>query len=233
MIVEMNPQEEDGLGNSPENDRDVDINSESCLEPGTESDTGPGPGISCGPDSDPGLIPDFERVPRGSELRVELSRILSLASELESLNYLSDPKNDLARQRRAELQSKLSSELNKLQRYKVKLDREVVRCEKNLDRIRTDSEKLNLDETREYYYQAESLQLKQYREAVSDCDAVSWAISRVQAALISSRGGGFGVRAPFGPGLPIWPLPGHQSNPGRLGNEVDELLDFGPLGGHK
>lgn len=221
MIIEMDSRDENGLDNSPDHGRDIDINSDFCPEPGL------------GPGSDPGLIPDFERVLRGSELRAELSRILSLASELESLNYLSDPKNDLARHRRAELQSKLSSELNKLQRYKVKLDREVLRCEKNLNRIRTDSEKLNLDETRECYCEAESLQQKQYREAVSDRDAVSWAISRVQAALRSSRGGGFGVRDPFGPDLPIRPLPGHQSNPDRLGNEVDELLEFGPLGGQR
>ncbi len=218
MIVEMDSRDEDGLDHGPGNDRDVDINNDFCPEPGL------------GNGFDTGFISDFEYVPRGSELRVELSRILSLVSELESLNYLSDPKNDdYARQRRAELQSKLSSELNKLQRYKVKLDREVVRCEKNLDRIRTDSEKLNLDETREYYYQAESLQLKQYRKAVSDCDAVSWAISRVQAALRTSRGGGFGV----GPDLPGSSLPGYQNGSGRLGNEVDGLLDFGPLGGQR
>ena len=233
MIIETNPQDEDGLSNSPDHDRDVDINSEPCLESGPESDTGPGLGISFEPDSDPGFISDFEYVPRGAELRTELLRILSLASELESLNYLSDPKNDLARQRRAELQSKLSSELNKLQRHKVRLDREVLRCDKNLNRIRTDSEKLNLNETRECYSEAESLQLKQYSEAVSDRDVVSWAISRVQGALRSSRGGGFGVGYPFGPDSPIWPLPGYQNDSGRLGNEVDGLLDFGPLGGHK
>lgn len=216
MIVEMNPQDEDGLDHGPENDRDANINSGPYPEPGL------------GP-TDPGFISDFERVPRGSELRAELSRILSLASELESLNYLSDPKNDLARHRRAELQSKLSSELNKLQRYKIKLDREVLRCEGNLNRIRTDSEKLNLDEARECYFEAESLQQKQYREAVSDRDAVSWGISRVQAALRSSRGGGFGV----GPDLPGSSLPGYQNGSGRLGNEVDGLLDFGPLGGQR
>ena len=146
MIIETNPQDEDGLSNSPDHDRDVDINSEPCLESGPESDTGPGLGISFEPDSDPGFISDFEYVPRGAELRTELLRILSLASELESLNYLSDPKN----------------ELNKLQRHKVRLDREVLRCDKNLNRIRTDSEKLNLNETRECYSEAESLQLKQY-----------------------------------------------------------------------
>jgi hypothetical protein len=221
MIVEMNPQDENGLDNSPDNGRDIDINSDFCPEPGI------------GHGFDTGLISDFEYVPRGAELRAELSRISSKASELESLNYLSDPKDSYARYRRARLQTTLSSELNKLQRYKAYFDKEVARCDRNRVRIHADSEKIHLDETREYYHQAESLQQKQYREAVSDRDAVSWAISRVQAALRSSRGVGFGVGEPFGPDLPIWPLSGYQNDSGRLGNEVDGLLEFGPLGGQR
>ena len=199
MILDMNPQDNDGF--------------DSCPEPGLGA----------------GFTSDSEHVPRGDELKAELSRILSLASELESLNHLSYPKDDLARQRRAELQSKLSSELNKLQRYKVKLDREVLRCKKNLDRIRTDSEKLNLDETRKCYSEAESLQMKQYREAVSDRKAVLLAITKVQAVLSSSEGVGLPVADPFGSGLPTQPLPEHQNDPERLENELDDLFDFGPL----
>jgi len=227
MILEMNPEPEDDkvLDNNFENNDGFEPDPSPCHEPNVESDIER--------DFDPGLIPDFEHLPRGSELRAELSQILSLANELESVSFLSEPNNTYARNRRFDLQARLSTELEKLQRYKVKLDREVLRCKKNLDRINTDSEKLSLDETRECYSEAESLQLEQYREAVSDCDAVSWAISRIQAALRSSRGGGFGVGYPFGPDLPIQPLPGHQSNPDRLGNEADELLGFGPLGGHK
>jgi hypothetical protein len=128
------------------------------------------------------------------------------------------------------LRSRLSSELNKLQRYKVELDREVLRCERNLDRIHIDSQRIHLGQTREYYDQAESLQYKQYREAVSDRDVVSWAITKVQGALRSSQFGRFGVRDPFLPDMPISPLPGYQNNPGGLSNEVDGLLSFGPLG---
>ena len=68
MTVEMSPQDENVFGNSPDNDRDADINSEPCLEP------------DIGPDSDLGFISDLERVPRGTELREELSGILSMAS---------------------------------------------------------------------------------------------------------------------------------------------------------
>ena len=152
MIIETNPQDEDGFGNNPDHDRDSDIDSEPGLEPDPESDTGPGPGISAGDDSDPGFISDFEYVPKGSELRAELSRISALANELESVGYLSDPKDGYARHRRAQLQATLSSELNKLQRYKAYFDKEVARCDRNRIRIHADSEKIHLDETREYYY---------------------------------------------------------------------------------
>ena len=219
MIVEMNPQDEEGFG--PNNDDDF------------VSDVEPDTGLNGEPDSESGFVPDAEYVPRGSELREELSGILSLASELESVNYLSDPKNNYASHRRAELQSRLSSELNKLQGYKAKLSREVLRCEKNLDRIRTDSEKLNLAETRECYSDAEDQQQKQLDEVVCDREAVSWAISKVQAALRSSRGGGFGVGGQFGPASPNGSSPWCRNGPVRLGNEVDGLLSFGPLGQKK
>ena len=217
MEGEMNQQNEEGFGNSPDNDSDTDINYDPCLDPGI------------GPDSDPGFMSDFEHVPRSAELREDLSGILSLASELESVIYLSGPRDNYASHRRAQLRSRLSSELDKLQRYRLKLDREVLRCESNLDRIHADSERIHLEQTREHYDQAETLQQEQYREAVSDRDAVSWAITKVQAALRSAQFGGFGGGGPLAPSPPISPLPGYQNNPGGLGNEVDELLSLGPL----
>jgi hypothetical protein len=189
MIVETNPEPEDGK----------------VLGENFEDHVG----------FDQGLIPGIEHLPRGSELRAELSPILSLADEFESVSFLSDPNNTYAANRRFDLQARLSTELEKLQRYKSKLDREVLRCKKNSNRIRTDSERLNLDETRQCYLEAEDEQQKQLDEAVRDRDAVSWAMSKVRSAL------------------PHLPLPGYQNNPGRLGNEVDDLLSFGPLGQKK
>jgi len=226
MIIEMNPEPQDDqvldenveTGDVFEPDNELDL--EPCNEPDVESDIGPG---FAG-----GLIDDFEHLPRGSELRAELSRILSLANELESVSFLSDPNNTYARNRRFELQARLNPELKKLQRYKPKLDKEVSRCEKNLDRINTDSERLNLEETRKCYLEAEDEQQKQLDEAVGDREAVSWAISKVRSALSMSRAGSLPIGNSFGSALPHLPLPGHQNNPGRLGNEVDDLLSFGP-----
>lgn len=227
MIIEMNPEDGDEvLGNSP------DINDD--FDPDVEPNTGSGPESDVEAeverDSEAGFVPDLEYVPRGTELRQELSGILADANDLERLSFLSDPKDTYSRNRRLELQSKLSIAMDKLQRYKVKLDKEVLRCERNLARIRADSEKLNLEETRECYCQAESLQQKQYYEAVSDRDAVGWAITRVRTALSTWQIRSFPVWDPFLPDLPISSSPGYQNNPGRLGNEVDDLLSFGPLG---
>jgi hypothetical protein len=230
MIVEMNPEPEDNEV------LDENFDNHNGLEPGNELDQGscPEPDVESdiGPDFAGGLIDDFEHLPRGSELRAELSRILSLANELENVSFLSDPNNTYTRNRRFELQARLNPELSKLQRYKLKLDREVLRCEKNLDRINTDSEKLNLDETRKCYLEAEDEQQKQLDEAVFDRDAVSWAISKVRSALSMSRASSLPTGNSFGPVLPHLPLLGYQNNPGRLGNEVDDLISFGPSG-HK
>ena len=225
MIIEMNPHDED-LGNDPDNNPNIDVNNESCPEPGAEPDRGDGPEASC----EPGFISEFEYVPRGTELREELSRIWTTAGELESIGFFFDAKDTYNRNRRIELQTRLSPELEKLQRYKTKLDREENRCKKNLDRIQSDAEKLNLDEVRECYFEAECQQQKQYNEVVSDRDIVLQTLMKVQSALGSSHIRSFPVGDQFPPALPIQPLPGYQSDPSRLDNEVDDLTSLGPLG---
>jgi hypothetical protein len=225
MIIEMNPQDEN-LGNDPDNNPDVDVNNESCPEPGAKSDMEDGLEANC----EPGFISEFEYVPRGTELREELSRIWATASELESIGFFFDAKDTYNRNRRIELQARLAPEPEKLQRYKVKLDSEEIRCKKNLDRIRLDAEKLNLEETRECYFEAEHQQQKQYREAVSDRDIILQTLMKVQSALGSSQIRSFPVGDLLPPDSPIQPLPGYQSDPSRSDNEVDDLTSLGPLG---
>ena len=227
MIIDMNPESQDDqvLDENVETDcgfePDHELDPCSCHEPHVE------------PDIAPGLMDDFEHLPRGSELTSALLRILSLVHQLESESFLSYPNDTYARSRQFEMQARLNHELEKLQRYKPKLDKEVLRCEKNRDRINTDSERLNLDETRECYLEAEDEQQKQLDEAVGDREAVSWAISKVRSALSMSRAGSFPIGNSFGSALPPLPLPGYQNNPGQLGNEVDDLLSFGPSGQKK
>lgn len=228
-MIEMNPQDED-LGNGPDNNPDVDVDNEPCLEPGPGPDLKPAPESNYGSDAEPGFMDAFEYLPKGTELREELSRIWATASELEGVSFFCDPKDTYSRNRRLELQSRLSPMLEKLQRYKVKLDKEEIRCKKNLDYIQSDSEKLNLDEARECYSEAECQQQKQYYEAISDRDVVLQTLMKVQSALRSSPINSFPVGDPFPPDLPIPPLSGDQTDPARSDKEVDDLTSLGPLG---
>jgi len=240
----MNPEHDDEVldSNAVNNNEGFEPDDRPGLDPGSEPDVEPDVETETESDAEPDLErdseasfdPDLEYVPRGAELREVLSCILAMANELESLSYLSDPKNDYARYRRIELQSRLSTELDKLKRYRVKLDKEVLRCQRNLDRIRADSARLNLPEPRQCYSEAEYEQQKQLNEAVRDRDAVLWAMTRVQAALSSSRIRAFPVRDPFPPDVPIYsPSPRPKNHSGGLGSEVNGLLSLGPLGkGH-
>ena len=227
MAIEMNPEDSQVLDNSPDIHDSLGSDGEPSLYIGPEYDAGP----DIENDPEPGLAPDFERVPRGAQLRAELSRILSMASELESLSHCGqDPKNNYARYRRMQLHSRLSAELEKLQQYKPYLDKEVERCVRNLEGILSDSQRLNLTEPMEYYLEAERLQHIQYYEAICDREAVYWTLKRVQAALGSSRIGSFAVRNPLTPDVPIYsPSTGPEIYSGGLGEEVDGLLSSGPL----
>ena len=227
MAIEMYPEDSQVLDNSPDIHDALGSDGESDRDLSPKHDVG----SDIENDPEPSLVPDFERVPRGAQLRAELSRMLSMASELESLSHCGqDPKNNYARYRRIQLQSRLSSEQEKLQQYKPYLDKEVDRCVRNLEKILSDSQRLNLTEPMEYYLEAERLQQIQYYEAVCDREAVYWTLKRVQAALGSSRIGGFGVGDPLTPDVPIYsPSTGPEIHPGGLGEEVDGLLSSGPL----
>lgn len=221
MIIEMNPKGEDF-----DDEPDDDVNNESCPESDLESDTEDQPGECLEPDS----ISEVGYVPRGGELKAELSRIWTAASELEGMGFFFDPKDLYSNNRKQQLQAMLSADLDKLQRYKVKLDSESVRCKKNLDRIQSDAEKLNLDQVRECYLEAGGQQQKQYNEAISDRHIVLQTLMKVQTAVGSAQISGFPAGETFSPLIPNQPLPGYQSDPGCLDNGVDDLTSLGPLG---
>ncbi|KPL24979.1 MAG: hypothetical protein AMJ75_02260 [Phycisphaerae bacterium SM1_79] len=227
MAIEMNPEDSQVVDNSADIHEGVEPDCEPDKDPSREHNTEPG----MERDPEPGLAADFERVPRGDQLRAELCRIVSMAAELESLSRCrQDPKNDYARYRRIQLQSRLMPEREKLQRYKPCLDKEVKRCAGNLDRIRSDSQMLNLTEPIEYYLEAERLQQIQYYEAVCDREAVYWTLKRVQAALASSSISGFAGGDPFIPNVSVYPPSvGPGIHAGGLGQEIDGLLSLGPL----
>jgi len=91
MAIEMNPEDSQVVDNSADIHEGVEPDCEPDKDPSREHNTEPG----MERDPEPGLAADFERVPRGDQLRAELCRIVSMAAELESLSRCrQDPKND-------------------------------------------------------------------------------------------------------------------------------------------
>jgi hypothetical protein len=124
----------------------------------------------------------------------------------------------------------------KLKYYQMALDKEIQRCRGNLERIQTDSGRLNLRETSLHYSEAARAQQGQLQSAIDDKDAVCVVLTKAQAVLKVSRTRKFPGRKPQ-EGYPF-PVPslgapgstGVQSSPGLLGNELGGLISLGPLG---
>jgi hypothetical protein len=223
MDAEMKPKEVEALTNDSDNSI--------CFEPKNEQEKGTSPALDVDRYSRDGLVPEIEYVPRGDRLWRELSGIQSTARALEAASWLPSSKDVYARSRRRQLRDKLTSDMDKLRRFRMALDREVLRCQKNLETIRSDAGRLNLPEAMEHYSEAERQQRMQHYKAVSDRDAIVQTLTTAQAALRASQNMGVPTWDPFPPDLPArLPLPGDRSYRDVLGNEVDGLLSLGPLG---
>jgi len=89
--------------------------------------------------------------------------------------------------RKEKLQQQVSSCLPRLSELLMALEKEVARCQSNLDRIRTDSGRLNLDETRNKYSEAEQAQELQLRRAKDNRDAIYVVLKKAEIVLSVSR----------------------------------------------
>ena len=138
---------------------------------------------------------------RGAELKSALDCVLQLVGQLESvisrLSYVKEDniaESSYAEKLRLEkrrLQIELAFWLQELIRYLVYLNKEVLRCKRNLKRIRADAEKIKLEQVRERYSRAEREQETQYRLAVQDRNAVHNVLEKVKAVLEVSETGQF------------------------------------------
>ena len=140
-------------------------------------------------------------VPRGAELRSALDCVLQLVGQLESvisrLSYVEE--DDIVecsyaeklRLEKRRLQMELAFWLQELIRYLVYLNKEVLRCKCNLERIRADAEKIKLEQVRDRYSRAERKQEAQYRLAVQDRDAVYIVLKKIKVVLEVSETGQF------------------------------------------
>ena len=184
-------------------------------------------------------------VPRGERLKSELMSISALTDRLESavrsLPYVNICRqSDLSYARRLyeekeRLEQELASKVEVLKQYYKALNKEVDRCMKNLQTIQEDATKLNLQETAEYYSQAEEAQQKQYDSAVEDRNAVSVVLKKAQAVLSMSKtkkfpASNFGGQFPLPAGIPGPSVSVPQSPAGGLNNEITGLISMGPLG---
>lgn len=141
-----------------------------------------------------------EQTLRGPALRSYLSGFTSLIEQLEtamtslphvdSSGYSACPP-DLAKELYAtkeELEARVSAPMPILYRMLAGLEKEVDRCKENLDKIRSDAGRLNLQKTRDKYSQAEQAQELRLRKATDDRDAVYLAIKKAEATLKVSKG---------------------------------------------
>ena len=202
-----------------------------------------------GPDNhDQGAGPD-RNVLRGQELRAYLDSVLRTVEQLEgavqSLPRVDDMGSsecpfaeDLYAQKE-ELEAALGQDVAMLHGYLAALQDEVARCEKNLERIRTDAGSLTVPEALDAYRTAEDAQNDEYYQAVTDRDAIVLVLPRAEAALQVSRSRKYpGDKPP----CRQTPVPGSQPEGGSAGpfvpdantdpgfnRELDSVLSIGQL----
>ncbi len=135
----------------------------------------------------------YDHVPRGAELRYLLSYILQLIAELESAmtslpHVAKDGSSEchFARElyvKKEKLEQEVAFWIQELHRFLAYLRKEVERCLRNLERIRSDARRLNLEETRQCYSEAATEQEREYQRAVEDRDAVYIVLKKAEAVL--------------------------------------------------
>jgi len=187
----------------------------------------------------------YKRVPRGAELRDLLERVVQLIDELEKAmtrlpNVSEDGDSDchFARElyaKKQRLEQAVMLWVQELHRFLGYLRKEAARCLKNLEIIRADAKRLNLDETRRCYSEAESEQEREYRLAAEDRDAVYVVLKRAVAVLEVSTNRNCPDILPKTEGS-ARPDSGisRQAGPGTFcdggsGSEYGDLMSLGPF----
>ncbi len=157
-----------------------------------------------------------------------------------------------------EAEEKLIHTISAVESYLPALDREESRCRHNLNRIRSDNQRLNLPESKKSYSEAERAQKAQLHKLVEDRKSVTNALKRAHFALEIAADKKFPGRKPQRkspsvapmsttqlPGRPgnfspptkwpakqppsLTPLGGTAGLPGNLGGGIGGILSTGPL----
>ena len=191
---------------------------------------------------------DYNSVPESVRLRQKISHVSELSHQLNStlsgLPNLTEashiwPETEDQYAIKEELEEELISEIQKLVDYMPVLEKRIKQFNQNLRHIQNDSKKLNNQEPREYYSQAQEVQKKKCTEAVYDKDAISIILDEAQAVLNVSRKKKYPGRKP----VRQIPFPGAKpGDPPRSGqfsssqaqsekthDHMDGLISLGPL----
>ena len=185
---------------------------------------------------------ESEKTMWGDDLRAEIAKISEQVNRLEStltslpysVEYGSSEwffaKNLFAQKEGFE--QEVTSKLDWLRECLTDLEQYIEQCRGNLEIITSDAALLNLQEPKESYLQAEEEQENEYRRTSHDRDAVDELISRSEAVLSVSQTRKFPVEKPKlqAPFLTSAAPPVPPPQPRGLNNEINDLLDTGPLG---
>ena len=168
-----------------------------------------------------------ERVPRGGELRSELSSISNLIEQLESaMNSLPHVEKNGGSEcpfaedwyaKKEELEKKIAFEVGRISQYLVFLEKEVQRCKGNLAKISSDATRLHHEETKDRYSDAQLKQERECRLAIQDRDAVFVVLQKAEAVLKVSRTRKFPGREPQRDPFSPPAFPGGSQTPGQGG----------------
>jgi len=153
---------------------------------------------------------------------------------------------DLYAQKEEDAQ-KVSFQLKALQNYLEPLEKEISRCRKNLEQIRSDGRQLYTESAKEEYLHAEAAAASLYNQVVSRKKELIQLISRAKDALKKAKvkrwplgepkktfhlpAMAVGPRGQSGFATPLLtplPVPGIMAPPGR--EQIASLLSLGPLG---
>ena len=187
--------------------------------------------------------------PRGGALRSYLAGVMSTVEELEkavqSLPRVDEkggsdcPFAEDLYAKKEQLEAALGKDVAMLQAYMAAIQKEVARCERNLQRIRGDAGKLSTPEAIDAYGEAEQAADNEHHQAVTDRDAIVLVLPRAQAVLAVSQNKKYPDKKPQQRQLPEPASPTDGKEPTRprpdttgkpaLGGELGDLLSIGPL----
>jgi hypothetical protein len=173
----------------------------------------------------------------------ELDAAMSQLPHVDSQGYSSCPPDVVQElyDKKNKLEQQVADCIPTLTEILFVLEKEVQRCEQNLDRIRNDAGRIHSDETREKYSQAEQAQELELRRARDERDAVYMVLKKAELVLSVSRGRQMPpVRKTGGEGTPHRKDSGKDSSEAgspaghdpSSGGELDDLISLGPRGRH-